>query len=214
VVIDGNNTERVFDILPTTHVNLAGLKIQHGNPGPGGEGGGILIRSTAVLTISDSLITVNQASFGGGIMAVGRLNLTDSTVSANQDGIRNNAGLLMLTIGTIEGNTQGAGIYNSGHGSLTFNGGWVTNNQGGVYNNDITTLTTSAVDHSPFARQSGHRCRHKCLMPNERPAKRRSSGRRRWKWQRHLRYRLVRIPGRGAGDCGPGGIANGWRRDG
>jgi CSLREA domain-containing protein len=148
-ILDGNYTDRVFDVHAGAHITLSGITIQNGKP-PG-------------------------IGLGGGILVQGLLYLNDSLVDSNQPGgILNDAGGLILNNVTISNNTAGYGLVNQNSASLAFNGGQVSGNQGGgIYNNTSTanlsdlsvlantlgggifstgfTLTKLTVDHSLIA---------------------------------------------------------------
>lgn len=116
-VIDGNNADRVFHVLSGARLTLDGVTVQNGNPG---------------------------TADGGGIYTVGRLTVSDSTVTANRrNGIYNSGGLLELTNVDIDNNLNGYGLYNTNTGSLNYSGGSVSGNEGGgIYNNaSPATLT-------------------------------------------------------------------------
>jgi CSLREA domain-containing protein len=73
-VIDGNGTDRIFDVLPGVTANLSGLTIQNGRTMPGA---GIRV-SNGTLNINESILQNNISSWagehdpdGGGIYAAG-----------------------------------------------------------------------------------------------------------------------------------------------
>jgi hypothetical protein len=83
-IIDGRSLDRVFTILPGSTVDITGVTVRNGNPGPRRLGGGIDNRGT--LTLTDSTVTGNSAASGGGGIAndkEGTVTLTDSEVSGN-----------------------------------------------------------------------------------------------------------------------------------
>ena len=114
-ILDGNGTDRVFDVRQGGNLNLSGLTIQNGN-----------------------------AINGGGISSVGRLTLKDVSVLSNHgDGLFNNGGLATLTNVNVNDNLGGYGIINQSQGSLTFINGEVSGNQnGGIYNTVATATLT------------------------------------------------------------------------
>ncbi|MDQ3927757.1 MAG: CSLREA domain-containing protein, partial [Chloroflexota bacterium] len=146
-VIDGNNTDAVFDtfIAPSgTTFNLSSLTIQHGNPtGSSFEGaGGLYIKNTVTMSMSGVSVLNNTANTsGGGIWNEGNLTISNSTVSGNQangvgGGIRNAgtpAASLTVTNSTISNNTAefGGGIYDSTDGgiNLAITGSTLSGNQ-------------------------------------------------------------------------------------
>lgn len=146
-VIDGANADRVVETHGLVYVTLEHLTIRNGNPGAGADGGGVRVNTSGRLTLTDVVITQNQARYGGGIYSMGSVTGSDSTVSLNSgQGIHNNGGSLTLTNVQVLNNT-GWGVYNYG-GPLSFNGGRVDGNQGGVYNAEYigtSTLSNLAI---------------------------------------------------------------------
>src|SRR5207253_4719884 len=71
-ILDGNGIDRIFDVFNTaSHVEISGLTIRNGNPGPGagglstaGYGGGIY--NSSVLALSNVIVTTNTAAVNGG----------------------------------------------------------------------------------------------------------------------------------------------------
>jgi hypothetical protein len=141
--VDGNHLDRVFDINPggTSNpatkllVTLQGFTIQNGvasdaaNPdGPTSTGGGIRDQGNADLTLTDMVLTDNNATAdGGGVVMENTVNsswtltINDSTIRDNHAGDAgggidtDGAGTVVINPGTvITGNTdlnQGAGVY-------------------------------------------------------------------------------------------------------
>ena len=148
---------RVFD-NSGVDIALSGLTVRHGSVS--GDGGGIL--SFGSLTLTDCIVTDNEAGDGGGIYQiseiVGTLTLTGSTVRDNTasgtgGGIWSNT-ILHLDNTTVSGNIadKGGGIYQGFSGAVTVTENSVSGNTadlagGGIYvNGDTTTLTDSSVD--------------------------------------------------------------------
>jgi CSLREA domain-containing protein len=146
-IIDGNNTDAVFDtfIAPAgTMINLSNLTIQHGNPTNAGfeGGGGIYVKNTVTMSLSNVSVLNNTANTsGGGIWNEGNLTISNSIVSGNQangvgGGIRNAgtpAASLTITNSLISNNVAelGGGIHDSTDGgvNLTITGSTITGNQ-------------------------------------------------------------------------------------
>ena len=128
ITIDADGQSRVFNIQGST-VTLVGLTITGGYTD---DNGGGIYSANSTLTITDSTISGNHASYGGGIYSTGTnstLTITDCTISGNTagrifilgglgGGIYNDTGTLTLTNCTISGNTtnggKGGGIYSTG----------------------------------------------------------------------------------------------------
>ena len=77
LTISGNNASRVFNISSGADVTISGLTIANGYSG--GNGGGIYNEGT--LTLNNSTVSGNYASYGGGIYNEGTLIINNSTVS-------------------------------------------------------------------------------------------------------------------------------------
>jgi CSLREA domain-containing protein/uncharacterized repeat protein (TIGR01451 family) len=146
-IIDGNGTDRVFDIRPGARATISGVTIRNGNPGAGNDGGGIGLGLTSRLTLNSSRVFTNTAASGGGAHVLGGLTLNDSTIEANYGGgVHNNAGLLDFNNAQIISNTHGYGITNEAKGFLLFDGGTVSGNQGGGILSDSSTATLSNLN--------------------------------------------------------------------
>jgi CSLREA domain-containing protein len=161
-IIDGNAMGRVFDIDSTSGVvEISGVTIRNGNTG---VGGGIL--NYADLTLTNSTVSDNTGTYGGGIRNLygGDLTLINSTVSGNTamvgsgGGISNlYGGTLTLTNSTVSGNSaygRGGGISNYYGGDVTLTNSTVSGNTsadaggGGIYHANYDgnlTLTNSTV---------------------------------------------------------------------
>ncbi|HEX6608876.1 MAG TPA: right-handed parallel beta-helix repeat-containing protein, partial [Chloroflexia bacterium] len=120
-IIDGNNSDRIFDIDPlqgsNAVVSISGVTIQHGsvNPAAINLGGGVATGGSSTVTISNSTITANQSvsGTGGGLEAFGALTLTNVTVSNNiadaQGGGIRATGNTTISGSTITGNSSEVG---------------------------------------------------------------------------------------------------------
>jgi CSLREA domain-containing protein len=159
-IIDGNNTDRVFEIQSGL-VEISGVTIQNGYVFAYGGG----IRSYGSLSLIDSTVTGNTAMTagynwgrGGGISdRNGDLTLTRSTVSGNTadregGGIFSFTGTLALTDSTVSGNTTetgGGGIatysYNASLTNSTVSGNTADGRGGGIMSSGTLTLASSTV---------------------------------------------------------------------
>lgn len=140
-------------------VSITGLTIT-GNQVVG-DGGGI-DNEGATVTLNRSVVSFDQATYGGGIYnGIGVMTINDSSVSGSAvwgtvtygGGIYNQAGTLTLNKSVISGAAvYGGGIYND-LGTVALNDSHVVDANdftggggGGIYNNDGTlTLTKSTV---------------------------------------------------------------------
>ena len=154
----GTGVDRVFQIVgsaPT--VNLSNVTIRHGTFTESGVGGGILNEGT--LSLTDVVVTGNQADRGGGLYhtSASTLTITRATLSANTadkgGALLNNAGVVALRDSTVAGNiatTQGGGILNTGSrlsltrttasGNSAGSGGG-----GGIFNRAPLTAVNSTI---------------------------------------------------------------------
>ena len=79
ITIDGNGTSTIFQVDSGVTANISGLTITDGAANAGGG-----ISNLGILTVTDCVVSDNQATFlGGGIFNGGTLTLTNSTVSGN-----------------------------------------------------------------------------------------------------------------------------------
>jgi hypothetical protein len=108
--------------------------------------------SSSTTTVSISGITISSGfveydTGGGGILSVGVLTLTDSTISDN-------------FAGTFSGFSEGGGVLND-HGTMTITGCTISNNSvegigGGVLNDHGTITITGCTISNNYADQSGY----------------------------------------------------------
>ncbi|MBT8140306.1 MAG: DUF4347 domain-containing protein, partial [Gammaproteobacteria bacterium] len=142
--IDGNNLDRVFDLLSGTST-LSGMTITGGDTTvAGGDGAGIQVNQTATLNLSDSSITNSDANKGGGLSVRGIATLTDVTIDNNSAG------------------SKGGGILVQG-GNLSLNNSTISNNtssgQGGgmlITNNaTVVTATNSTISGNTASTEGG-----------------------------------------------------------
>jgi CSLREA domain-containing protein len=156
-IVDGNGLDRVFDTFNTVTLgSISGLTIQHGNPGPGGYGGGIY--NSAIFTMSDVVITGNVADVnGGGIENDGDLTLIDVTVSGNMATVFGGGIDTALTFSasglTVTGNTANAagGVGNDAAATLTnvtVSGNTANVSGGGIKSDFNTTLTNVTLSNN------------------------------------------------------------------
>lgn len=154
-------TDRVFKIANGSTVTIQNMTIRHGtgNTDVMGIGlGGCIIVDQGTLTVVNSTIIDNNASYaGGGLMNnEGTLNINNSTVSGNVanvngGGVMNHVGTLNINNSTISGNTTPGdycGIYNSS-GTATLSYSTIANNSartgGGVYNGGTLNIRSTII---------------------------------------------------------------------
>jgi CSLREA domain-containing protein len=146
-ILDGDNADRVIQVLPGARVTFDGVVVRNGNPGSGADGGGIKVDATGRMTLTNSSVKNNTAVRGGGAMVWGMLTLIDSNIANNQGGgVSNDAGLLDFTNAQVLENSGGFGIENKNSATITFDGGEVRGNIGGGIYNDVSTATLRNLD--------------------------------------------------------------------
>ena len=123
-VINGNNTDRVLDLIAGT-VSISGITVRNGNVNQGGG-----ISNNGNLTLTDVVVTANTGNSGGGIWCsnISQLQLVRVVVSGNSS---SNGGGLYANLGTVTIT------------DTTFSGNSATNNGGGAYIKSTTTITGS-----------------------------------------------------------------------
>jgi hypothetical protein len=140
LAVDGNATSSVFQIgtgstAPT--VAISGLTIRNAHAGT--EGGGIL--NIGTLAITNSTISGNTAALGGGIFNTGPLTVANTTVNGNVA-------------------SEGGGIYNSGGGTATIinctiSGNTANPDGGGIFNIGTLTITNSTLSDNSASLSGG-----------------------------------------------------------
>lgn len=150
IIIDGNQTDRVFDIRPGATVTIIGVTIRNGDPGGGAGGGGILVTGTTPrtkLTLLESIVANNAADTGGGVHGAGSgstIVIEDSQITSNTariagGGISTN-GTLSIADSTLDQNQArtGGGIDHFGVSlnlvNDTLSGNRASDDGGGLYN--------------------------------------------------------------------------------
>ena len=163
-IIDGAALDRVLHILPGTTVEMSELTVRNGSRSASSSdhrGGGIFNDGT--LTLTNSTVSGNTASFGGGVLNDfgATLTLNDSRVSGNTTGGALggtgggivNFGTLTLNTSSISGNTAdyaGGGVFNGFVATMALNSSTVSGNTagrggGGVRNGGRLTVNSSTV---------------------------------------------------------------------
>jgi hypothetical protein len=171
----GDNSENAFHVVTSdssvTDALLNGVTITGGNANgssfPANSGGGIL-NDGGSPTLTNVIITGNQAGNGGGISnGSGEVKVMNSTISGNTasggGGISNNdGGTVEVMNSTISGNTaiSGGGIANNG-GILTVSSSTLSGNSatyGGGISNSISgalTVTNSTLSGNSASNSGG-----------------------------------------------------------
>jgi len=129
-------------------------------------GGGVFVSSLGEVTISDSTISGNHASFGGGIYNGGTANIANSVLSGNasntgKGGGFYNIGTANIANSILSGNTtnsgRGGGFYNEG--TAHFMGSTLSDNEalfgGGIHNEGTLDLINSHLIGNSFGARGG-----------------------------------------------------------
>jgi hypothetical protein len=131
-IIDGLRQKTVLGIFASASrsVNISGLTLQNGKASS--QGGGISVEG-GIITIANTNILNNEATFGGGIFNQGLLNLNNVLLSGNQ--------------ATGTATSEGGGLWNVGVSelySVTIVNN-VASRGGGISNLNVMTVTSSLV---------------------------------------------------------------------
>ncbi len=112
-IIDGNQSDRVFQIFAGFTVNISDVTIQNGLMEYNVGGGGIFVAANAIVTLTGCIVANNVVNFsideGGGIFNIqGTVTLNSTTLSNNVStlgggGIYNNAGTMVVNNSIING---------------------------------------------------------------------------------------------------------------
>ncbi|MBN1814422.1 MAG: hypothetical protein JXA14_21460 [Anaerolineae bacterium] len=156
-IVRGGGLYRVFHVVtPGITVSMNDIQIENG--AAGADYGGGIRNNGGNLTLTDSVVTHNNANRGGGIYTSGGSLILDNTDLDDSDGHGNTAitaggGIyssgttVTLTNGCVISYNDagtGGGIYNTGDGMVTLENGSILNNQagdngGGIYNEGLAT---------------------------------------------------------------------------
>lgn len=124
-LIDANQNDRVFNIAASRTASISGVTIRNGSVPANSFGGGIY--NSGTLTVSNSMLNLNNGGDGGGIFnAFSALTVSNSTFSQNNaslsgGGIFNDYGTMTVSSSTISQNNGagGGGILNIGTMTMT-----------------------------------------------------------------------------------------------
>lgn len=137
----GSPAFRIMEVFSGARLTLNDLTLQGGNPGTAKEGGAVLVGINANVTLNDTVLTQNQADFGGAISNHGKLVINQSRIEHNTAG-------------------QGGGIYNGNSGNLSLKESLVTSNSatavgGGIYSKNATAVISNSHLDGNLAPQGG-----------------------------------------------------------
>ena len=159
ITMDGNNAVNVFTIQSGVNAALKGLVVAHGRSTTVYGGG---IRNYGTLTVTDSAISGNRASSGGGLYnnfgaaaTVTNSTFSDNSTTSYGGGIRN-YGTLTVTGSTFSNNSasaSGGGIFNENQVTITdsiFSGNSASSG-GGIRSTNLTSTLKLTVTNSSFS---------------------------------------------------------------
>ncbi len=142
IVVDGAYGDRAFDARPGARLTLAGAGVRGGAASPD-AGGGVLVRPTAALTLTNVAVTAN---IGGGAVVLGQLHATGSSFDGNAGGgLLIDGGAATLVDVKVADNTGGFGILSRNLATLSYDGGAVRNNAAGGVANEGSRATLTRL---------------------------------------------------------------------
>jgi len=142
-VINGDDVDRIFDVLAGSDLTISGVTIRGGGSNPAGGG----IKSDGTLTVIDSVFEANTSNTGGGIYSNGSLNIKNSTFvgnsASNGGGIYHNLGQATVSRSTFLNNnaaSNGGAILAVG-GTVTLTNNTLSENSAGKGGGALATGT-------------------------------------------------------------------------
>jgi hypothetical protein len=180
VTVSGNDAVRVFHVYTDTQVIFDNLTIAHGRTttpeiGSSPTGGGVRIEAGAVVTLTNSALLSNTATYydaedsdyyghGGGIYNLGALTVISATFADNvasgrtgdvngDGGAIYNRGTLAVTSSEFTGNAaeSGGAIYNRSGATLTVESSTISGNSAPCGGAGINSRGTATVSDSTIA---------------------------------------------------------------
>ncbi len=154
---NGSPTFRIFAIFPPGNLTLQKTTVSGGFVRTipllgGGDGGGIL--NIGQLTLTDSTVTGNYAQYGGGVSnRIGSLTMTNSTISGNSASTRGGGGIhngsTINSVATVTDSTISGNFTGGTGGGLAITGGTFTMNRTVVSGNTALTAGSEIASNFP-----------------------------------------------------------------
>lgn len=157
-VVDGNNSDRVFDVAFGVAASLSGMTIRNGRVQPPVSpiGGGIVVRTNASLDLIECVVEGNRANHGGGLNTFpgSMVSIVDSLLRGNRaedpthaladGGAIFNHGDIDIEGSTLSGNSadRNGGAVDSANGTLSLRNSTVSGNRAGLLVGGIATTST------------------------------------------------------------------------
>ncbi len=166
-IIDGGGHDRIFDVIFGGTVVIAGVTMQHGNPGL--AYGGAIYSFGTTLTVSDCTLSGNTAYDGGAIdsSGYGSLTVTNCTFSGNTTAPHGGSGGAIFALRTLtvsncifsdnSSNLAGGAIYNFG-AALVSSSSFSDNSAlrgGAVFNAGAMTLSSCTLSDNSASQYGG-----------------------------------------------------------
>ncbi len=153
VIISGNNHVGVFQLDGGVTATLSGLTISDGSAT---NGGGILTQDYATLTLSNSTLSGNSATYGAALennyLATVINSVFLNNTAGSQGGAIYNGDILSVTGSTVTGNSAGSAggaVFNNNGAVATLSSDALSNNTavlgGGIFNYGTVTLSGSTI---------------------------------------------------------------------
>ncbi|MEM9731017.1 MAG: right-handed parallel beta-helix repeat-containing protein [Myxococcota bacterium] len=173
LTVDGNRDHTVFSVPASSTVTISGMTITRGRALAVGGGifneGDLVVMDSEIsdnasgdiaggiysldgaLTLSNTLVTRNEATRGAGLLVFGDVEITESTITANVGGGIHSSSRLLVRDSTIADNNgefAGGGVHNARDAS--FFDSRITGNEaplgGGIYSVGRLSLFETTVD--------------------------------------------------------------------
>jgi hypothetical protein len=157
-VVDGYDSDRVFDVAFGVAAGLSGMTLRNGRVQPPVSpiGGGIVVRTNGSLDLTECVVEGNHAHHGGGLNAFpgSTVTIVDSLFRDNraQDLTQNvadggaifNRGEIDIEGSTLSGNSADGdgGAVDSANGTLSLRNSTVSGNRAGLLAGGIATTST------------------------------------------------------------------------
>lgn len=148
VIIDANDTSRIFNVNSAENVTLSGLSLENGSFLLS-NGGAILKNGSGQLNVTNSDLISNDANYGGAIAAFLGTTILENTVIADGSATISGGGIWIGNTATVQVNNSTL-ENNLALGAAAINGG------GAIYNNlGQLTVTSSLLTDNGASGASG-----------------------------------------------------------
>ncbi len=156
-VIDGNASDRIFEILADTNVSLSNLQITNGSVSNDEIGGGMTTHYSSVVVLTALKVISNSSNFGGGIHNAGVMSIANATVEDNQS----NFGVNLWGHAGGIANTWELTISNS-----TIRNNHATLSGGGILSSHKLTMTDTLIENNEASDGAGANVSSTAMLTN------------------------------------------------